>query len=236
MAVLFVALVFAWPMRWTNRVLLAGLGFLPATYLYHLFRTFSVVGLAVWARQDSHNFMHVFFGPILIAASVIVCLAAYWRERGAIDSWRRFAVSAAGGAVGSGLTAWLVCAMSEAFVVGWVVEWTGGESGLGRESRTTLALMGPVAVGLWVVLAAITPGQDLRRKVLVALLGAAGLSLAWIALLGTANLLRLDPNLRLLKVLTLAAPLGLYGWSGWWRRPPARGASEQTQESSVSGL
>lgn len=208
--VVLAAVAFAWPARWWKKALALLLGFLPVFYLFNLGRVCLIVATSPLNPSGEHSFMHTFFGPLILTA-LLVALGGYeWCIRRRIVPPRRYLAALGISLAAAAALAWGGGWISRQFLVPLVTQAIHGRPGLSYDPEQTLSRMAAVMVFLWTLLAGITPGLSVRRKLAAAgagLLGALAFSGAFVA---GCEILHLSPYIRLIKAVTLAIPVAIY--------------------------
>ena len=211
MVVVFVAIVFAWPTRWSKRIAIILLGFVPFFYAYHMVRAI-LISMTLSAQSKEVNLVYSFYGQILLCTAFFALVAYYWCSRRKSISYRKFLAlfvvsSLFGALIASGL-GWLgrniIISSLSARITG------GGQ--LSYDPEQVISLMLNLQVFVWLSLVGPTPGLGWIKKGLFGLLGLVGALTVLIAAVVLIETLRLAPHKGLLKFGVVLLPFAVYYW------------------------
>ena len=209
MVVLFVAIVFAWPIRWWKRFLIIFLGFIPFFYLYHLIRAL-LIAMSLGIQPREFNLAYNLYGQIVLCMAILGWTAYFWCSRKRPVSYKRFS------------TLFLIDILIAALIgsgFGWVARHTmipflteriAGSTFLSYDPEQAISLTLDLQIFLWVSLVGVTPGLKMAKKGLLIVLGiVVALSVFTIGV-AAIETFHLVPHRGLYKLLVVLMPFAVY--------------------------
>lgn len=203
------AIVLAWRWKWWIRLAALAAGFLPAFYLFNLIRTLFIVLTEPATRGSGHNFIHTFFGSLVLTGFLIMAAGWWWCRKIEADSWRPFLLRLASSLALAIPLAFLASMAGERVLFPWLGELLAHPRGLPPDGELAARRLGGAMLFVWILFTGLLPGIRTSVRLKKAAAGILILEVFHAGVLGVLILLELDPHIRLLKLTALAAPAGL---------------------------
>ena len=208
-AVVFVAVVFAWPTHWWKRSAIILLGFVPFFYVYHLFRSI-LVSITLGFQPKEVNFIYNFYGQTLLTIALFAWVAYSWCSKQKTISYgkflRLFMASGLMGVVAALGLGWFALHI----IIPFLTNRISGSPLLSYNPDQIISTMTGLQVFIWLSLVGITPGLGWAKKLISTLLG---ILVALIGLIGVVVLIeifQLAPHKGVLKAAVILLPFVAY--------------------------
>ena len=218
--VILSALVAAWPARWWKKLLLILVGFLPAFYVFNLFRVFLVVLTWPLTPAGKHNFSHTFFGPAILMMLLVGLLGySVCIQHRIVSPGTYLAFLGIGLFAGIGL-GYLADLFYGQLLLPWVLRSLHGHAESSYDPEQIVSRMTMVHVFIWTLLVNLTPDFHAKRKGMAAIFGLMALPFFSAGFVAFCMIFNISPYIRVTKGIMLAFPVLVYAlffWKKWTR-------------------
>jgi hypothetical protein len=213
--VLLVGGVFALPMKWWKKLLIALIGFWPFYYAYHVGRTFTTALSLSGGTDVSHSIFFSSFGQLVLILFGFLMIGYYDYRNQGLRGFGRFLLIFALSSALCIPAAYGLGELHKALFVPWLTQWINDSPRLYFDGMQSLSRMLEFQFFIWAVLMCVTPGLALRQRIVRGLIGLGCILLNCFLTIGAIELFQLKPDVMPLQFWIVIVPFGMYYVMRW---------------------